>query len=167
MAARKAPADDLKVLFPNADVTVRDPDTGEDVKLTAREFRFREGLEAQAKARPLIAELTRISGEAAGSEDGETGMADVEAAVGAYPDVWLELTALACGRDTEWLARLSDQDAYAVNMAMWEVNTLFFVRRVITGTAATPAGTMFRSLASWMNSSAPATGKGTKTSANA
>ena len=173
MAARKTkpdapgPADDLKVLFPDADIEVRDPDTGDPVKLTVREFRFREGLEAQAVARPLIADLGRIAGDTAGSEDGKTGMADIEAAVGAHPDVWLKLSALACGRDAEWLARLSDRDAYAVSMAMWEVNTLFFVRRVVAGTAATPAETMFRSLASWMSSSAPATDADTKTSANA
>ena len=36
---------ELSVLFPDCDVTVRDPDTREPVTLTVREFRFREGLE--------------------------------------------------------------------------------------------------------------------------
>ena len=34
---------ELSVLFPDRDVTVRDPDTGAEVSLTVREFRFREG----------------------------------------------------------------------------------------------------------------------------
>ena len=47
--------DELSVLFPDCDVTVRDPDTREPVTLTVREFRFREGLETTALARPLLA----------------------------------------------------------------------------------------------------------------
>ncbi len=35
---------ELAVLFPDRDVAVRDPDTGAEVSLTVREFRFREGL---------------------------------------------------------------------------------------------------------------------------
>ena len=59
-AAGADAAAELEVLFPDRDVTVRDPDTGEAVALTVREFRFREGLEATALARPLIAALAAL-----------------------------------------------------------------------------------------------------------
>ena len=57
-------AEELAVLFPDVDCTVRDPDTGEPVKLTVRKYRFLEGLEMQVLARPLIAVLADLIGEA-------------------------------------------------------------------------------------------------------
>ncbi len=116
--------DELKVLFPDVEIEVRDPDTGEPVVLTVREFRFREGLEAAALARPLIAAL-----EALVPEDAETALPDpaaLDAALGAHADLWLELVARACGRDAAWLARLGDGDAHAVTLAMWGANGGFF-----------------------------------------
>ena len=37
----------------------------------------------------------------------------------------------ACGRDPEWLGRLSDADGAALSIAMWETNGPFFIRLAV------------------------------------
>ncbi len=167
-AAAKAEAPDtaaeLGILFPDVDIEVRDPDTGRPVTLTVREFRFREGLEAGALARPLIAALVELA-----PEDAEAALPDLmalDAALGAHADLWLDLVARACGRDAAWLARLGDGDAHALTMAMWGANGGFFMRRVVGAVAArAETARLFRSPASLATSPPPATGAGTGSSA--
>ena len=164
-------AHELAVLFPDRDVTVRDPDTGAEVSLTVREFRFGEGLEATALARPLIAVLAALVPE---SRDGESTCEEgpdalaIESALAAHAALWLELSARACGRDADWLARLGDADGRGLSEAMWAANGGFFLRRVVAQVAsrareASPS----RSPACSTPSSAPATGAATSTSASA
>lgn len=88
---------ELDVLFPNREVTVRDPDSGEPVTLTLREFRFREGLEATALARPLIVALAALVPASAGAPESEEG--EGPDALATHAALWLELAARACGRD--------------------------------------------------------------------
>ncbi len=119
-----ATAAELGILFPDVEIEVRDPDTGAPVTLTVREFRFREGLEEAALARPLIAALAALV-----PEDAETALPDpaaLDAALGAHADLWLDLVARACGREAAWLARLCDGDAHALTMAMWGGERGFF-----------------------------------------
>ena len=165
--------DELEVLFPDRDVTVRDPDSGAEVSLTVREFRFREGLEATALARPLIAALAALVPELGDGEsiqeEGPDALA-IESALAAHAALWLELTARACCRDADWLARLSDADGRALSEAMWATNGGFFLRRVVAHVASrtrvrrvSPPG----SPACSTPSSAPVTGAATSTSASA
>ncbi|MCY4123516.1 MAG: hypothetical protein OXG72_21620, partial [Acidobacteria bacterium] len=111
-----APKDDVGILFPDVDVEVTDPDTGEPAALAVREFRLLDGLRAQAEARGLIAALA----EAAVAEDDQPNLLDLM--IGECADEWLALLARATGRDAEWLARLSDADGQALANAMWEAN---------------------------------------------
>ncbi len=171
-AATTAPADpaeQMKVLFPDVTVEVTDPATGKAVTLTVAEYRFLDGLKAQALGEPLIRDLALLAGRAAtaGGEDATDGegestagvdLAALEAVVGRHGELWLDLVALASGRDAAWLAALSDKDAREVTGAMWGANLHFFIRRVVAGAvtgdlAAGPWG----SLGSWMHLSARAT----------
>lgn len=116
---------ELEVLIPDVDCPVRDPDTGETVTLTVREFRFREGLEVQVEARGLIASLAAlVNGE-------EIAPVDIAATIGADPDLWMGLVARAAERDPEWIARLDDRSAEALDDAMWTANGPFFCRRAV------------------------------------
>lgn len=124
-------AAELETLFPDRDVSVRDPDTGEAVQLTVREFRFREGLEAQVLARPLVEQLADVADDPATID-----AATVADALGEHAGLYVELIARACGRDAAWLGRLADVDGDALSMAMWEVNAGFFMRRVVSLLAA-------------------------------
>ena len=127
-ASRMTAEHELSVLFPDRDVTVRDPDTGAEVPLTVREFRFREGLEATVLARPLIAAqaaLVTESGDGESTGEGPDAFA-IENALATHAALWLELTGRACGRDADWLARLGDADGRALSEAMWGANGEFF-----------------------------------------
>ena len=165
-------AGELEVLFPDRAVPVRDPETGAPLTLTVREFRFREGLEATALARPLIAALAALvphrdegAGADADADDGPDALA-VEAALAAHAALWLELVARACDREAAWLAHLDDADGRALSEAMWAANGGFFLRRVVAQMAARETSP-WRSSGCSTPSSAPATGAATATSASA
>ena len=164
--------EELSVLFPDRDVTVHDPDTREPVSLTVREFRFREGLEVTALARPLLAALAALV--PAGEDGTGAGRAPdalaVEGVLAAHAALWLELAARACDRDAGWLARLGDADGRALSEAMWAANGAFFLRRVVAQVATRATA---REASPWRSpvcstpSSAPGTGAATATSASA
>ena len=161
-------ADDLSVLFPDREMAVADPDTGTPVTLTVREYRFREGLEATALARPLIAALAGLVPDQA-EDEGPDALA-IEGALAAHAALWLELAARACGRDAAWLARLSDADGRALSEAMWATNGGFFLRRVAAQMAARAKAreaNPLRSTACSTPSFARATDAATSTSASA
>ena len=164
--------DELSVLFPDQDVTVRDPDTGAEVSLTVREFRFREGLEATALARPLLRALAALVPSGSGGADAEEGpdALAVDGALAAHAALWLELAARACDRDADWLARLSDADGRALSETMWAANGAFFLRRVVAQVAARAkreAASPLPSAGCSTPSFAPGTGAVTSTSASA
>ena len=162
---------ELSVLFPDRDVTVRDPDTGAEVSLTVREFRFREGLEATALARPLIAALAALvpeSGDGESTHEEGPDALTIESVLSTHAALWLQLTGRACSRDADWLARLGDADGRALSEAMWAANGAFFLRRVVAQVASRGrAEGLSRSPACSMPSSAPATARATSTSASA
>ena len=116
---------ELEMLFPDRDVDVRDPDTGEVVTVTVREFRFLEGLRAQAEARALIVALTDAI-----DDDEELGTEVIADVMAEHAEAWLGLVGLSTGRERVWLAQLADRDGDALSEALWEVNRGFFVRRV-------------------------------------
>ena len=165
-------AADLAKLFPEIKVPVQDPYTGEAVVLTFREFRFREGLEAAVVARPFIADLAAlVSPKARGDEpegDDAGALPDVEVfddLIAAHADLWLELSARACGREAAWIARLIDEDAVRVRDAMWAANGPFFTRRLVRRIEGRGAAVerLFRSIVSSIRSSGPDTGAATTT----
>lgn len=164
--------DELSVLFPDRDVTVRDPDNGEPVTLTVREFRFLEGLEATPLARPLLTALAALvpAGKDGTHEEEGPEVLAIEDTLASHASLWLELAARACGREAAWLARLSDADGRALSEAMWAANGEFFLRRVMAQVAArakAEKASPSPSPACSTPSSVPATGAGTSTSASA
>ena len=127
------------MLFPDVDLEVRGPDTGEPVMLTVREFRFREGLEAQVIARPLIGAIARLAEQIGEGGEGLDTVA-VDAVIGEHAGVWLALIARACSREVEWLERLSDAEGRELTLVMWEVNGRFFYRAHRGGGDERPGG---------------------------
>ena len=160
-APRGDPREELEALFPDREVRVRDPDTGEDIAVTVREYRYLEGLEAAVEAAPLLAALAEGYGPD-GRGDGPAAAA-IEAAMARHAAVWLRLLARATGREADWLARLSAADGDVVGNAMWSVNVRFFIARVVALLAARRAKRS-PSPGSSTPSSAPDTGAATKMS---
>ena len=99
--------------------------------ITVREFRYREGLEAAALARPFLAGLRALM---VATHD-EIAAEDIDLLIAEHRDSWLKLVALSCRRDVAWLADLPDQDAMNIQMAFWSVNSQFFKRRILFGAA--------------------------------
>ena len=117
-------AAELAALFPDERVRVRDPDSGRPVALTVREFRFLEGLEAAALARPFIEDMAAQTPDET-EPDAPPTLALVDL-LGTHAGLWLDLTARACGREAAWLARLGDEDGLTLRDAMWSANGAFF-----------------------------------------
>lgn len=126
-------AEELAVLFPDVDVQVRDPETGERVTLEVREFRFLEGLRAQALARPFTGALAALIADRRFEEIDAALIAEVMAS---QAEAWVRLVALACDREPEWVSALADADGDALSEAMWSANGRFFTRRVVASVAA-------------------------------
>ena len=76
-------------------MTVRDPETREPVTLTVREFRFREGLEATALARPLLEALADLVPAGNGGTDAEVAR-DARGKEAEGPDALAIEGVLAC-----------------------------------------------------------------------
>ena len=117
---------ELDILFPDREVTVRDPDSGRPATLTLREFRFREGLEATAIARPLIAALAALvpggAGENVAPEGAQERGEDV-APEGAQEDVAPEgargNVAPEGARENVAPDALAVESALAAHAALW------------------------------------------------
>ncbi len=115
-----------------------------------------------------LAALVPETGSSANDQEDEPDALTIESALAAHAALWLELTARACGRDADWLARLGDADGRALSEAMWAANGGFFLRRVVAQVASRARGANpLRSPACSTPSSAPATGAATSTSASA
>ena len=157
--AVESAAEDAAVLFPDVDVTVRDPNNGATVTLTVHEFRFLEGLHLAALIRPLIESIG-----ASVNDDDEVDHDTIAAAMTDHADIWLESVARATGRDADWIGRLSDHDGQALSAAMWGVNGTFFGRRVIEAVGRRRQDRPSPSPTSSMPSSGPDTDADTATS---
>jgi len=112
---------DAEVLFPDRDLTLS---TGEQV--TVREFRFLEGLTVEQEARPLLESL-----QAAG-ESGDVAPIDIlDRLLTDHRDLLMRLIGRSCDRDPEWFETLGDADGTTLMLAFWEVNSRFFMRRLL------------------------------------
>ena len=120
---------ELATLFPDRTVEVRDPDSGEPVRVTVRAFRYLDGLEAQADARVLIEAIADGIEQANDAEIGFDAR-DLMDLAARYPHVWIALVARAADREPDWLARLADADGALLSDAMWGANERFFFTRI-------------------------------------
>jgi len=151
--------DDPAVLFPDREIEI----AGE--KLTVREFRYREGLEMLAQARPFVTDLRALLTGPEENLDAEA----FDALIANHLDTWLMLVARSCGRDAAWVARLPDKDGMTLQNTFWEVNAPFFMRRLLWGVAFAGAARAKRSRSrkSSPNSSGPDSDAISTTSASA
>lgn len=125
--------DEIDVLFPDAKVMVPDPDTGEPVTITVKEFRFLDPM--KTTARPLIDALSE-------SVHGKR-MPDPETIVNVMTDhvaIWFDLMALSAGREADWIARLDNASGEMLSSRMWSVNGDFLVWRIAATVAVCQAG---------------------------
>ena len=114
--------DDLEVLHPEREVRI----DGQTV--TVREFGFLEGLRLRERIAPLLDDL----GELLRNHGDAVGIDDLEAIVARHDALWVDLMARATGLDAGRIRSLGDRDGQMLLLAFWEVNSGFFVRRLVT-----------------------------------
>lgn len=95
--------------------------------VTIHEYRFFDGMQVDAKAADLVGELYLLF---MGREASEIKWQDLAAIFGRHAETTIQLIAMACDRDPEWVRGLSDADGALVQMTWWMVNKEFFIRRL-------------------------------------
>lgn len=117
---KAAGADDLEVLHPERLLTI----AGREV--TVREYGFVEGLRLLKLAEPIIAGLQGDLSRGAPSFESIMGV------VAEHADVAVQLIAVACDVDAEWIESLSQDEGHLLLMAWWGVNGPFYMRTAAT-----------------------------------
>lgn len=97
--------------------------------VTIHELTYVEAVKATALARPILDQLKGFI------EGGQLETGNLEIILAEHADNWMELLALATGREIEWIAQLSDTDGLCLMMAFWRVNGNLFIRRLMLGDA--------------------------------
>lgn len=111
---------DVEILDPDVEVTI----AGELV--TVHEFSFLQGLKLSAQVRPLLDDLEkRLTDQAGLSLD---LLADLFAD---HADLVTQLMAASCGKAVDWVSALNDADGQLLLMTFWQVNSGFFVNRLL------------------------------------
>lgn len=118
-----AGADDLEILNPDFELSI----DGE--KITVKEFRFFEGLALRAQAQPFFDDLYALLGQPGGPppsfDDFEVGL------LAKHESLVKAMVAISTGKSVEWIESLGDEDGEALMLTWWQVNSGFFIRRVM------------------------------------
>lgn len=115
-----AGADDLAILQPDGRLTI----AGEEI--TVREYRFFEGLRLQAEEKPFFDDLyALLAGGVTPTFDG------VLQIISEHSTSVISMVALSCDRTFEWVEGLGEADGDALLLTWWQVNSAFFIRRVM------------------------------------
>ncbi len=115
---------DMETLFPDQTVTIQGK------KITVREFRYREGIDAAALAGPLLADLRALMADVGDEISPEA----LNTLIAKHRDIWVDLVARSCGCEVGWVAKLPDRDGMQLDIAFWGANCDFFMRRLVFGT---------------------------------
>jgi len=113
-------ANDLAILFPERHVTVA------GVDITMREYGFAESLQHAG----LIAKLTDAIAAVALRRDFHD-LDSLREAFGACHAEVRELIAIACDQPLDWVSGLKAAEGEVLMALWWDVNTDFFLRRVL------------------------------------
>jgi hypothetical protein len=117
-----AGADDLQVLSPDVTLTIGDE------QVTVHEYRFFEGLALRAQAQPFFDDLYTMLGYGA---QPPPSFDDLEMVAANHMAVVMSLVALSVKRPVAWVSALGDADGSALFMTWWQVNSGFFIQRVM------------------------------------
>ncbi len=121
-AKAAAGADDLQILMPDADLTI----AGETI--TVREYRFFDGLALRQQAAPFFDDLYNLLGREGAAPP---SFDEIEMLVATHAELVKAMVALSVARTAEWVAALSETEGDALLITWWQVNSGFFIRRVM------------------------------------
>lgn len=116
-------ASDADILFPDETLEI----AGQTIEV--REFRYLEGLRAIALARPLLEDLAKTL------EEGDLDALALEGLLGEHSAAWISLMSISTGQPREWIEGLRNREGQRLSMTFWQVNSGFFMRRLVFGGA--------------------------------
>lgn len=116
-----AGSDDLEILQPDYTLVIG----GQTV--TVREYRFFEGLRLQRDEQAFFEDLYKLLSEAGSGPSFD----DVLALIGDHNLSVAVMVAQSIDRDLEWVLALGEADGDALLLTWWQVNSSFFIRRVM------------------------------------
>lgn len=115
-------------------------------EITVRAYSFMDGLKVNRIAQPLMAGLRDFFEQAAGGSAAATEDTDerfsllaLQEVFSADPDAMVELLAFASDLTAPEVAELNDADGSLMLWAWWNVNSAFFVRRLVEEAGARAA----------------------------
>ncbi len=112
---------DLEILHPERELEIN----GETV--TVREFGFVEGARLGALAKPVIDELADLMND----PEGDIDLGALGEIMARHSDAMVQLMARAVDREPAWVESLSDADGQRLLLTFWQVNSDFFMRRLV------------------------------------
>jgi len=112
---------DLEILHPERELEI----AGETVLV--REFGFIEAARLSALAKPVIDDLSGLMTD----PEAEIGLGVLDDILTRHTDIMVRLLARAVDRDPAWIESLSDADGQRLMLTFWEVNSGFFMRRLV------------------------------------
>jgi hypothetical protein len=123
--------DELDILLPDVELTM----AGDPV--IVREYRFVQGMQAQALAKPLLDDLAAVflpddapdGDDAAQAEGILNALGEI---FGRHPHLMVKLLAMSTGKPADWIESLNDEDGQTLLLTWWGVNKDFFARRLTT-----------------------------------
>lgn len=123
-ADKKSQASDLSVLHPDRTLQIGTPPRD----VTVEEFRFLDGIVAQRIARPIIDHMASLFGD---TDPDKVSLEDLQELFAEHQDAFVELMSMSAKVDAGFIASLSDTDGQMLLNTFWQVNALFFVRRLL------------------------------------
>lgn len=117
-------ASDLEVLNPDRSLVIGKPPR----EITVREFRFLEGLKVHVLAKPIVDDMLKLFGTTDIEQIDLDRLGEVFAN---HDDELVSMMCIAADVDAEFIASLSDADGQQLFLTFWQVNMLFFVRRLL------------------------------------
>lgn len=121
---QNAAAQDLKVLHPDATLTIGKPRRD----ITVREFRFIEGLRMQVLAKPIVEDMVEMFGS---TDIEKIGLDQLGELFAKHQDALVAMMCVSADVDEAFIEALDDADGQALFLTFWQVNLLFFVRRLL------------------------------------
>ena len=123
------PAKDLEILQPDVTLEIQ----GETV--TVREFTFLEGIQLVDTVKPVVEDLAAYMLGGVDLDD-EVSLGILSEIMARRTGEMLKLMSQATGKSEDWITALPDADGQLLLLTFWQVNSHFFVRRLVMRTIA-------------------------------
>jgi hypothetical protein len=113
--------DQLAILHPDRQLVIGDPPR----EVTVREFRFIEGMRVHVIAKPIVEDLLRMFGTH------ELGVHQITDLFVRHEPEFMSMLCASTGLDDKFIRSLNDVDGELLLLTFWQVNLLFFLRRLL------------------------------------